>query len=285
MNTDNPDGSPPVDKKAYEISYKYGPFVALFVLHFALLLAILGISWAAVSNLASNMTLGFGLSIVQLLAAFIVVAYPVATYRLADMLDAKLPVLWSVGTAIPGVSILVFIMLFARARGALHSINAEPGMFGAKLPFHPEWSRPHLVTYGVVFAVCSLAFPFFVTLQLADNAIQSEFSAIAISLVSKVVVPVSAIILVLALSFRRRLSFFESVRLAVYGHFPSILLIAHWTWKRYDFISRYGSAELLDLLIHNAVVHLAIALPVTTLAVWLFRSRSREESLGLAESA
>lgn len=263
------ESTPP--KRFYDLAYVYWPFAALSVAQIGLLIAFGLILLAGKEQWVDRNILGYTFASLQVLAAFVWIATPIATYRLAAALQSRAALAWTLGGLVPLLSLVAFFVLSSRAQDAFTEAQVRYKPFGTKLPFHATWSRPHLVTLAVVFAVLVMVFGYAVTSALAAQGDPSALAVHVASLVSRTLLPAVMVAFLLFLSYGRPLTAAQSLRLAVYGHANAIIVLVSRVWQRQDFINRYGSAELLEKLIQLELRYLVISIPMVAAIVWLVR--------------
>ena len=253
-----------LSRRLYDLAHAYWSFAALSLTQFGLLIAFAGLLLANDSGVVSKTTAGFLWATMLILATFIWMATPVATFRLATAVESRSPVAWTLGGFVPVLSLIALFVLPARAQ-------AHYRFFGPKLPFHGTWSRPHLVSLAVVFAVVAMLLGYAVTSALAAQGAPSPLTVQMASLGARTVVPAVIVAVLLFLSYGQALTATQSLRLAVYAHANSFLVLVYRLWQRQEFINTYGSAEVLEQIIQLELRYLVSSIPVTAVIVWLVR--------------
>ncbi|MEM1437456.1 MAG: hypothetical protein AAF545_09570 [Pseudomonadota bacterium] len=258
-------------QRIYDLAHAYWSFAALSLVQFGLLIAFAVLLLASDSGVVSKTTAGFLWATMLILAAFIWIATPVATFRLAIAVESRRPVAWTLGGFVPVLSLIALFVLPARAQAQFAQAEVRYRFFGQKLPFHANWSRPHLVSLAVVFAVLAMLIGYAVTTALAAQGAPSPFAVQVASLGARTVLPAFVVAVLLFLSYGQALTATQSLRLAVFAHANAILVLVYRLWQRQEFINTYGSADVLEQIIQLELRYLVSSIPVTAVIVWLVR--------------
>ncbi|MEM7451181.1 MAG: hypothetical protein AAF350_07050 [Pseudomonadota bacterium] len=260
-----------LSRRLYDLAHAYWSFAALSLVQFGLLISLAVLLLANDSGVVSKTTVGFLWATMIILAAFVWIATPVATFRLATAVGSRQPVAWTLGGFVPVLSLIALFVLPARAQAQFAQAEVHYRFFGQKLPFHADWSRPHLVSLAAVFAVLAMLSGYAVTTALAADGAPSPLVVQMASLASRTVLPAIVVAVLLFLSYGQALTATQSLRLAVYAHANAILVLVYRLWQRQDFINTYGSAEVLEQVIQLELRYLVSSIPVTAVIVWLVR--------------
>ncbi|MEL6949134.1 MAG: hypothetical protein AAGM16_03270 [Pseudomonadota bacterium] len=257
--------------RLYDLAHAYWSFAALSLVQFGLLISFAVLLLANDSGFVSKTTVGFLWATMIILAAFAWIATPIATFRLATAVESSRPAAWTLGGFVPVLSLIALFVLPARAQVQFAQAQVHYRFFGQKLPFHADWSRPHLVSLAVVFAVLAMLLGYAVTTALAAQGAPSPLVVQMASLASRTVLPAIVVAVLLFLSYGQALTATQSLRLAVYAHANAILVLVYRLWQRQEFINTYGSAEVLEQVIKLELRYLVSSIPVTAVIVWLVR--------------